>query len=716
MGRKRWVSTLCFTLIFVGLLWPQAAGKSGLGRTAPDPAKDSLAWQIEELIKWLVQTRDLVPRPEACEPPCYVLERMDLEGSADKNRLRFVLLGGVIADRPVLVPVVGPPHRVILRSVTLNDRPAVVGFEKADHYYVRTDARRFVIRGEISLLNEMSFAVPGPVNLFNASLEDGRVVEGQRLPGLLNRTIHLELGRRGAVESTLPPVFQISRAVRIQKEITFEYRINVRSGGEISQVALPLPHGEMVLDIPGIRGWKQEGDRLIVPASGRQVQFSVFGRLPRVTPFHPEPRSDYEWWLIESDVEHRVDVRTAGRQVDSSESPIPKTLASGKLFLLARDQAIELTVKPLATLEALAVVIPGQTRQVIWTREGDLVAEDTIHYRNNGVDYVPLDCRGKAIYLEVDGQAQKILSDDPENENQVLVPMQKGTHRVLVQSISKHKPSLFGGLLRVPNAAHGLTISRASVGLGFPDRIIPLWFSGGEGVRSPLGWADLVALLLALGLALVFFQTRRLRLAGFVALAGLYFLLPALFFALLVLSLAVPLARLLWRRLEGWKRWVGLGAAGALLLVIVLVVLSAPAAMAPSPAGSGRIYGDDQAAVPELKSKMEADEEASYGQRAAPQQQTTQNLGNIAFLGKNVIEGVTPVRLPLPGYDGRVSVSRQLVTPERPLAPTLVYVTRTALLPLLLIWLFCAAVILWSLMPRFRTWWRQGKELLQTKG
>ena len=220
---------------------------------------NSLAWQMEELTKWVMKTRNLVPYPTVDEPPFYVIDFLELSGSVEKNRFTFSLKGSVIADNPVLIPLMGPPDRVMLTNVTVNQQPGLVGFEGKDYYYLKTKKQDFIIKGNVSLLNQFSFQVPGPVNLFTSDIIDGRVVEGKRLPGLRNTVLHLESGKRNDTAEILhSPLFQVSRAIRIQKEITFEYQVKVRSGSEISKVELPMKYSEMVLDVPGVKGWKME--------------------------------------------------------------------------------------------------------------------------------------------------------------------------------------------------------------------------------------------------------------------------------------------------------------------------------------------------------------------------------------------------------------------------------------------------------------------------
>jgi len=696
---------------------PAAAGEAP--PPAPKAAPAGLVAQLEELIDWLARTRDLVPRAKECDGPCFVLDQLVLTGSVGDNSLRFFVSGSVISDKPVLVPLFGPTHQVMLSEVTLGGKPAVVGFERDDFYFVRTGERFFTITGSLSLGQERSFTVPGPLNLFSATLTDGRVVEGNRIPGLTGTTIHLELGKKDeAAAASQPPVFHVARAVRIQKEISFEYRVTVKSGGEVSSVRLPLPHGEVVLDVPGHNGWKQEGGALTVPTSGRSVELTVLGRLPSLGAFSPDERSSYEWWLIESDAEHRVSVKTDARQVDSTESPIARTLPSARLYLATKGTRLDASVQQLASMEALAVVVSSQARTIVWTREGDFVAQDDLTYDNNGVDYLPFDTGGKPIYLEIDGEPQKILADEKAKKGAILVPLRKGKHSVRIQSLAKADAGILGGSLAVPSAAHTLPISRARVTLGMPARIIPLWFSGGEGVESPVGWSDAIFAAAGVLLALLLFSGARARTAGAAALVGLWFAAPPLFVALLVVAVAVALVVLVVRRLQGWKRWLTLAATcvavgiGALVVILAAVTLQRGAA----PLSSDVQTEYDRFST--LSTKNEADD--SMGQRALPAQQKWAGkedlLGNAFYQGLAAVQGVTPVALPMPGYEKAVATSRQLVTKERPLAPVLVYATSAALWPLAALWLLAIAWLAFETRERIRAALRWTRRLWRRPG
>ncbi|MFH1434925.1 MAG: hypothetical protein ABIJ56_04320 [Pseudomonadota bacterium] len=679
----------------------------------PKPPKPGgWAGDFVSLVEWVIQTQDLVPRKKDDKAPWYGLDSMKLTGSVDDNTLQFTIKGNLVSKKPMRVQLFGPVDRVMLSNVTINDDPAVVGFDSNEHYFVLTDEESFTIEGDMALKGDLSFTIPGPLNLFTASLDDGRVVEGDMLSGLNYTTVHLEAGKAAEQpEEELPPIFQVSRALRIQKEIAFEYTVTVRSGTEVSSVTLPLAHMEIVLDVPGHKGWKQENNELIVPTSGRQVEFTVYGRMPELGAFSPDPRSSYEWWLIESDSEHRVEVVTGAKQVDSVESPIARQLESARLFLVMKGQELDVSVKELASMEALAVVVSSQSRSIVWTKEGDLVAEDYFSYENNGIDYLAVKTAGKPMYLEIDGEPQKILSDDEEKKDRILVPLRKGTHSVRIQSVNKSDPSLFGGSLAVPVAAHALTASQASVMLGMHSRIIPLWFSGGEGVQSPIrGW-DIVFMVIALFMGLLLFPGGRAKIAGVITMAGIYFLNAPLFVALVVVTIAIAFVVLILRKFHAWKRVLAFGIVAA-LLVVIAVVLSIFLAVA----GSSMKYEKHAAMEDKARFMTQMDstsnvwvgEEEGMGQRgSAVQQKINQQIaiGNVPYAELASVKGVTPVALPTPSYDRSVNVSRELVTKDRPLAPTLLYVTRNALWPLLVIWILCLALSGIQMWPRTRKVW-----------
>ncbi|WP_234022710.1 hypothetical protein [Sorangium cellulosum] len=469
------------------------------------------------------------------------------------------------------------------------------------------------------------------------------------------------------------------------REIGFEYRLVLRSGNDLGVVRLPLAFGEKVLDVSGASGFRVEGSELVLPTSGRTAEMTVTGTLPKVGVFTPDPRSAYEWWLFESDAEHRLTVKGA-RQVDAAESPIPRTQATSRLLLVQRGQRVEVAVEPLASVEVLAAVVRGHRRTVVLTERGDLVADDTLTYENSGIDYLNYAPGGRPIYLATDARAQRIMHQGTATE-EILVPLQTGSHTIQVQSLAQAAVRPLGGTMELPMPSYPLTASQVALTVGLPERVVPLALLGGD---RPVWFADAgdaVAVVLGFVAAWIAVRPRAargrgrlvaLRALGGVVLAGLWFLSPALYVALLVGLATAVAAWFAARLLRGAGRaaaLVVLVAAGGLALLIGLFALSVSrdSSRAESP------YEARVASAPAAVSRSKDDDKAG-GAALAP--------------GGAVLEGVTPVALSLPSAARSLHVSRELVTRERAFRPVLVYTTASALAPLVLLWLAGAALLL----------------------
>ncbi|WP_441292318.1 hypothetical protein ACSRUE_19690 [Sorangium sp. KYC3313] len=670
---------------------PAAKGAAAQAQ-AHGPPPDSWAGQLEMLSRWVDQRGG----SGGCEERCYALDRLRITGAVGEGPLQFELSGGVLTDRPVPVPLFGPPARLRIEATLDDGRPASrreaapISFED-DHYYLWTAARRFVLRGTLWLEGDLTLLVAGPLNTFEADVTGGSVAEGARLSGLRGATLHFTpdggAGGDGGA-SAGPTVFQLSRAVRVGREIGFEYRLVMRSGSDLGVVRLPLAFGEKVLDVAGASGFRVEGGELVLPTSGRAAEMKISGTLPNVGAFSPDPRSAYEWWLFESDAEHRLTVKGDARQVDAAESPIPRTQATSRLLLVQRGQRVEVAVEPLSGVEVLAAVVRDHRRTLVLTERGDLVADDALTYENNGIDYLPYAPGGRPIYLATDGKAQRIMHQGKAAE-EVLVPLQTGSHTIQVQSLAQAAVHSLGGTLELPMPSYPLTASEVALTVGLPDRVVPLALLGGD---RPVWFADAGdAFAVAVGFVAAWIavrpggaasrgRVRALRALGGLLMAGLWFLAPATFVALLV-GIATAVAAWLAGRLLG-----GRGRAAAMVVLLglgglaLLVGLFAVSARSYRAERWNSTYSESAAPAPAAVRRAKDDDLAKGGGALAP--------------GGAVLEGVTPVALSLPDYERALRARRELVTRERAFRPVLVYTTSSALVPLVLLWLAGVTVLL----------------------
>ena len=667
---------------------------------AAAPAPAGWAGELDTLSKWIADRG----KGPSCTARCFALERLRLSGRVGVGPLEFELVGRVLADGAVDVPLFGTPKEVRLEGVTENDKEAAIGFE-GDRYFLYTSAKRFVLKGKMTLGSDLTLQIPGPLNTLEADLAAGAVVEGSRLSGLMGTTIHLN--RQDKAAEAGPTVFQLSRAVRVGREISFEYRLVMRSGTDLGVVRLPLALGEKVLDVTGAAGFRVEGNELVLPTSGRTAEMTITGTLAKLASMTPDARSGYEWWLIESDPEHRVAVSGDARQVDSAESPIPRTQPTSRLFLVQKGQTMEAAVTPLAAVDALAAVVQSHQRTVVLTARGDVVSQDYVTYENNGVDYLAYAPSGRPIFLSTSGKAERIMRQGEDSE-EILVPLRTGSQTVQVQSLSQTGLRPLFGTVTVPMPSYALTASRVDLNVGLPPGVFPLALLGGDRPKWAVEGSDLLVsgIGFAAGWAAVRpgqgtspSRLRMLKILGGVVLASLWFLWEPGF----VLSLiALGLWGLIWL--------VGIFAKGAARVATTIVL-----------AGALGIVALIGLAAMSTRAPMKSSD-ISYEpppQRAAAPAPSTDGkladdrLGN-GWMGKGggVLEGVTPVPLPLPGYRHSMAASRELVTKDRPFRPTLVYVTDTAVAPIAVLWLVGLALVVSAHRGRITNGYRRLRERL----
>jgi hypothetical protein len=685
---------------------------------APAPPPGSWGAEMASVAAWL-QQRGASP---ACTEHCFVLTRLHLTGAVD-TAMAFTLEGTVVADKTIAVPLFGTPTNTRVDHVTDNGKPAAVGFE-GDHWFVLTAPGRFVIEGTLALRDDMALQLPGPLDSLDADLTLGRVVEGAHLSGLQGVTVHFDRDTASGPTAE-PPVFQLSRAVRIGRETMFEYRLVLRSGQDLGVVKLPLTHGEKVLDVQGATGWTAQGTELVLPTAGHVAQIEITGTLPATGRFLPDPRSTYEWWLVESDVEHRTSVTGDGRQVDASESPIARTQASARLFLVGRGQHLDVTAQALVATDALAAVVRQHSRTLVLTARGDLVADDVLTYENDGIDWLAWPPTGRAVFLGTDGHAERVMRA-ADGDSDVLVPLRVGTHTVHLQSMSTAPIQTFAGWLSVPTPAHALATSRTTLRLGLPGSVHPLVVVGGDHPWLAYGAIDAAAIAASIAIALVALRGRARRGLGAVSLAGLWLASPAAWGLLVgggvfvlvawAASRLLPQAPRLLPQAPRLLVWSAVAVVALVLGVTGAAWRSGPsphaaAGAAPTTPVTTTVASNLQEDGRDTQNAKDKDAEADGRKRAdleTTKTEVTLQQSAEAYAGMpadalgqvnsrravgGIVQGVAPVALPLPAYERSVVVTRELVTRDRPLSLRVVYVTTTGLAPLVAAWLACILLL-----------------------
>ncbi|MFI5300567.1 MAG: hypothetical protein ACHREM_20980, partial [Polyangiales bacterium] len=659
---------------------------------SPSASQAMLPRELEGLAQWLAQ------KHPACTERCFVLESMKLTGALASGALSFEIHGSVIADGPVAVPLFGPVAHVRIESALEDGKAATIGFE-GDRYFLNTSSKRFVLKGTLAFTAsnpDRSVTIAGPLNALDAEIDGGRMLEGNKLSGLAATTLHFEATADDAkgTPRAEPPIFQIARAVRIGREVDFDYRVTARAGADVGELRLPLGNGEKVVEVSGAREWKvvdgaTAGTKeLLVSTTGHCAVLTITGTLPQELSGKTlvgDPRAAWEHWLVESDAEHQVKVDGEGKQIDVSQSPVGATQPSARLFLVKRGQKLALDVHALSTIEALAAVVPSAARTLVLTEKGDLVAEDFVSVQNNGVDYLSLTTGGRPIFVSTDDVGEKLLRRDASS-TELLVPLKNGLHTVRVQSASDLHPRLFGGALTFPELDHALTTSRQTVTIGLPRSVHPIALLGGARTQWMVGEPDAIALAAAVAAALLLAKGRRDRVLAATALAGTWFVSPGLFVGGLAIGAFGATGAVLHRRLRNTAAakvgvFVGVAIAGAALMSLVglskeersahyaaappasPVVTQTVASPSPTPAQDG--LGKDKDKQKNV-GDMTTTVTRSFDEDGKAREVDAPAYGERGFLAN---ASITPVALPLPTADHYVSLSRELVTRERPLNP-----------------------------------------------
>ncbi len=642
----------------------------------------------------LTELADLVkPADAACADHCWVLDRMKLSGPIDKGSVDFELTGELLHKGSYDIPLFGPAEKVRLENVTQNGARATVGFEEG-HYYFHTSETHFTLRGKLVLPEDRTVAIIGPLNALDAEVKGGRVTEGAHLTALAGTALHFDA--EGDTPAAQPAIFSVSRALRVGKSIDFEYKVTAQSGTDLGVVHFPLRYGERVVDVAGSTGWRTESEELLLPTTGKRADITITGTLANIASFSPDPRAPFEWWLLESDAEHRVLANGDAKQHDASESPIVRKEPNSRLYLVQRGQHLDVTVQTLQSLDVLAATVRDHTRTLVLTSAGDLVMQDVLSYDNNGLDYLYYTPDGKPLYLAVDGASERVMHKDGSED--LMIPMRLGQHTVTVQSLSSTTLGTLFGRIAMPGPRVPLATSSEQLTFGLPQSVHPVVVTGGEQTTWPLGSSDAIAFGLSGIAAMLALRGWKKRTLGGFTLIGLWFVSKPLFIAALAagaLSIAWPV---LARFGKTTKRvTLGLGLLAAVVVGLPLLVVAKSERTMPAGVAGANFDGD--------VTKADREEQAQATTVAVQGNIDKKNLPAQVFSERGdfasqlahagVLDGVRPVALSMPGYAHSAYASRQLVTPSRGFTPVLWYVTDTGLALLALLWLASAAGLAW---------------------
>lgn len=613
--------------------------------------------------------------PEPCSEDCWQLAQLTIRGAVN-GPMTFELKGTVRSVEDQKIPLFGPPSQLRLDDLSMDGGRPTVTFDN-DRYYLLTHAKSFTLRGRMTLGSDQMISIIGPLLALDAPLTKGRLVEGEKLSGLSATVIHFDPMTEDTVAASkprLPPVFRLSRSVRFGTETTFVYRLVASHTSDLGTLKLPLAFGEKVQDVQGSPGWTVEGKELSLPTSGKEAEITISGSLPPTPAVGPpltfknDERSAYEWWMIEADPEHRVAVGGEGKLVETSQSPIPAIMPGSRVYLVQRNQQIEVEAKSLVRGDVLAAVARTNRRFVAITGTGEMISDESVVFDNNGLDHLMVTPAGKAMYLSTDGTAQPILHTEV-GASEVLVPIRPGSHNLRVQSLADVRLWSLAGAVKVPGASYPIATSSMEVTVGLPENVLPMAVLGGDHTRWAFSRGDLLALALGIGVACFGFRTRKTRALGSLVTAGLWFVSQEGFVFASSGLFVVGSIFLASRFIRGTKLFVASGG-------IIVVAL----------------FGGRWALTDSINYEPQKEMFADHPSLPTPE------MTHAAIAPDGSLDtkaGITPVSLSMPTSERYVRSSRQLVTRERPFAMRIVYITQGLVTGLELGWLFLVGMLGW---------------------
>jgi hypothetical protein len=614
--------------------------------------------------------------PAPCSADCWQLSHLTIRGAVN-GPMTFELKGTVRADEDQKIPLFGPPSQLRLDDLSMDGGRPTVTFD-SDRYYLITHAKSFTLRGKMTLGSDQMISILGPLLSLDAPLTKGRLVEGEKLSGLSATVIHFdpmtEDTAAQAAKPRLPPVFRLSRSVRFGTETSFVYRLVASHTSDLGTMKLPLAFGEKVQDVQGSTGWQVDGKELTLPTTGKEAEITISGSLPP-TPaagpplvFKADERSAYEWWMIEADPEHRVAVTGEGKLVETTQSPIPPTMPGSRVYLVQRNQQIEVDSKSLVRGDVLAAVARTNRRFVAITGTGEMISDESIAFDNNGLEHLMVTPAGKAMYLSTDSTAQRILHTEAGAAD-VLVPIRPGSHMLRVQSLADVRLWPVAGSVKVPGSHYPIATSSMEVTVGLPEDVHPIAVLGGDRARWAFSRGDLLALALGIAVACFGFRTNKTRALGAVVTAGLWFVSREGFVFASGGLFVVGSIFLASRFIRGTRLLV---ASGGILVAA--------------------LFGGRWALTDATNYEPQREMFVEHPQIPSPE------ITHAAVAADGSLDtkaGITPVSLSLPTSERYVQSSRQLVTKERPFAMRIVYITQGLVTGLQLAWLFMFGILGW---------------------
>ncbi len=438
------------------------------------------------------------------------------------------------------------------------------------------------------------------------------------------------------------------------------YVLYLKNGERVSSVSITGEGGS------GTENWQISGNLLVLDLPFEKATVVIHGKLScgaceSVT--IKNPLSTVTKVLLEAQPEKELSVSTEAQELDISESPFPAKYLNGRVFLLHQGETISVTVKDLKKLPSLAAAIDTASYRMALTQDGAWLVEARYRYKNSGLEYIEIKVPGTPLYAEASGESLRLTVKD----GKLYLAFPKSSYSnslafLYFASRSGIKPL---DVIELPLPSTEIPQTTATASVYLPKDYYVLATFGGDKIYSELPSLEfLLVFIVAVGIfALMFTRNKKEIALYYVVSACAYMLSPPVFFFWLGFTALPFVKRNLPKRFgkTAVKLVLVIIGIGAIILAIIgfFYVLGG---MRYATAAKGGVY--------EYKGIRRAEEIAPLMEKTSVQ--IGENEGKITVQLK---EGVKPVKMEIPTSGKKVTITKTLVSAERPFRACILVVT-----------------------------------------
>jgi len=592
------------------------------------------------------------------QPQLYGIEFLHLSGDLSTNTLKLTGRGEIITGENVKVYLLGHPSELLIEDLKVNGVSVPLTFDKEGYFFVAKEKGPFELEGKLNFreIGQPKIYVPGPVNALTFDLRNGYAVDGDQY-GLYKKEVVLQRAAKAAI--LISGAFRYTYA----EQDTFLYQLNFKAyGSTLGSFTLPLPNGEKVISVTGALKWEQVGDKLLLDLESKYANVQIRGRFSSFYLRIPLSEERHHV-LIESDPEKKLTIKTTAEEIDLSQSPLPPQYNNARAFLASPYDTFTIKIEKLKLKPSLAASVKRAEHRIAITEEGSILGELSLNYANTGKDYLAFEVPGNVLYAATSYKPVKLTS----YRKKLFLSLPKTRNGKLeLTYFTTHKPLGWVAFIPVPLASTDLPISTAYLNIYLPPEYYVLNTFGVRG-GSELPSFQLSILFLIIISGLGWMLKKNVKFTAYYLTFAIALLVFSYYLFLLLIALSILI--LLHRHIpHAYLKW-GVAGLGIILVVVILLLIAGAFFFATSKIGGG-IRAQKAMVKTETWRGRALEAEVAPPHVPALAMKGLTKIGETGAPGAITVptrKGVLPVKLELPRLGKTISLTKHLVTKEKPI-------------------------------------------------